>query len=84
MIVNLIKISRIAKFVDKDSKMKLVHRLFSIIDLCNSLYYSLSNINLNGLQMLIKSAAKIVVGFLRFSRERIIHVCFDLHVLSIK
>ena len=50
VIVNLIYISRIAKFIEKDSKIKLVHGLvFSIIDFCDSLYYGLANIILNGL-----------------------------------
>ena len=70
VIVNLIYISRIVKFIDKDSKMKLVDGfVFSIIVFCNCLYYSLSNIMLIGLQMLINSAARIVVSFPRFSRE---------------
>ena len=34
--------------------------------------------------MLINSAARIVVGFPRFSRERFTPVCIDLHVLPIK
>ena len=85
VIVNLINISRIAKFIDQDSKMKLVHGLvFSIIDFCNSLYYGLPNIILNVLQMLINSAARMVVSFLTFSGEKITPVCIDLHVLTMK
>ena len=85
VIVSLINISRIAKFIDQESKMKLVHGLvFSKIDFCNSLYYGLPSIILNGLQMLINSAAGIVVGFPRSSTERITPVCIDLHVLPIK
>ena len=39
VIVSLIKFSCISIFIDKDSKIKLVHGLvFSIIELCNSLY----------------------------------------------
>ena len=84
LIVNLINISRIAKFINKDSKMKLVQGLvFSINDFCNSLYYGLPNVILNGLQMLINSAATIVVGLPRFSRERITSICIDLHILPI-
>ena len=85
VIVNLIDISRFAKFIDQESKMKLVHGLvFSIINFCNSLFYGLPNIILNGLQMLINSAARIAVGFPRFSSESITPVCIDLHVLPIK
>ena len=65
--------------------MKLVHGLvFSIIDLCNTLYYGLPNIILIGLQFLINSAAGIAVGLPRFSRERIPPICIDLHILPIK
>ena len=64
VIINLINISRIAKFIDKDSKIKQVILLvLSIIDFCNCLYYGLPNVILNGLQMLIKSAARIIVDF---------------------
>ena len=56
VIVDLNNISRIARFIDKNSKMKLVHELdFSINDFCNTLYYHLPNI-INCLQMLINSA----------------------------
>ena len=34
--------------------------------------------------MLINSAARIVVGLPRFSRERITPICIDLHILPIK
>ena len=85
VIVNLINISRIAKFVDKDTRMKLVHGLvFSVIDFCNALYYGLPDVMLNGLQMLINSAARIAVGFPRLSRERVTPVCIDFEVLPIK
>ena len=81
VIVNLINISRITKFMNKDSKIKLVHELvFSITEFWNSLYYGLQIIILNGLQILINSTARIVVGFSRFSRERITPVCIDLRV----
>ena len=84
-IVNLINFSRVAKFIDKDLKIKLVHWLvFTIIDFCNSMYYGLQNIILNCLQMLINGAARIVVGFPRFSRERINPVCLDLRVLTLE
>ena len=49
VIDNLINVSRITKFIDKDSKMKLVHGLvFSIIHFRNSLYYGLPHISSMG------------------------------------
>ena len=85
IIVHLINISLIAKFIDKDLKMKLVHGLvFSTIDFCYSLYFGLPNDILNGLRMLINSAARIFVGFKRFSRERFTPIRIYLHILPIK
>ena len=85
VIVNLINISRVAKFIDEGTRMKLMHGLvLSVIDFCNALYYDLPNYVLNGLQMLINSAARIVVGLPRFSRERITPICIKLHILPIK
>ena len=85
VIVNLINIFCIAKFIDKDSKMKLLHgQVFSINNFRNSLNYGLPSIILNGLQMLINSAARIVVVFPRFSRERVTPYRIDLHILPTK
>ena len=84
-IYNLMNISRISKFINESSRMKLVHGLvFSVIDFCNSLYYGLSNADLHGLQMIINSAARIVTGMPRFSRDRITPVCIKLHFLPLK
>ena len=80
VIYNPINISFIVKFIDKDSKITLFHGLvFFIIDFCNTLYHGLPNIMHNGLKILIDSAARIVVGLSRFSREitKLIHV--ELH-----
>ena len=65
--------------------MKLVHGLvFSIIDFCKSFYYGIPNFILNGHQVLINSAARIDVGFPRFSRKRITLIFIDLQILPIK
>ena len=78
-------ISRISKFINESLRMKLVHGLvLSVIDFCNSLYHGLSNSDLHGLQMIINSAARIVKGMPRFSRDRITPVCIELHLLPLK
>ena len=83
--ISLINVSRIANLIDKYSNMKLVHGLvFTIIDLYNAVYYGLPSFILNGLQMLINSAVRIVIGFPRFSRERITLSCIELQILPIK
>ena len=84
-IYNLMNISRISKFINESLRMKLVHGLvLSVIDFCNSLYHGLSNSDLHGLQMIINSAARIVKGMPRFSRDRITPVCIELHLLPLK
>ena len=70
-IVNLVNISRISKYIDRSSTMKLVHGLiFSNIDFCNSIYYDLPNCDLRPLQTIINSAAIIIVGKAMFCREK--------------
>ena len=82
---SLVNIARIAKFIDRESRMKLVHCLvFSVMDFCNSLYYGLPNIDLHPLQMIINKAIRVVVGLPRFSRERITPYCIENHVLPLK
>ena len=82
---NLMNISRISKYINKPSRMKLVYGLvFSVIDFCNSLYYDLPDSDLHGLQMIINSAARIVKSIPRFSRNRITPVCIELHFLPLK
>ena len=69
---NLINISRISRFIDKSSKMKLVHGLvLSQIDFCNSLYCGLPGSSLRMLQLILNMSARLVAGMLRFSRDRI-------------
>ena len=84
-IYNLINISRISRFIDRGSRMKLIHGLvLTVIDFCNSLYYGLPNCDLHAFQMIINSAARIVEGMPRFSRDRITPVCINLHFLPFK
>ena len=57
---------------------------FLYLTYATSLYFGLTNIILIGLQMLINSAARIVVGIPSFSREKIAPACVCLYVLPIK
>ena len=85
VINDLINISRISRFVDKSSRMKLVHGLIlSKIDFCNSLYYGLPSCDLKALQMLLNAAARVVAGISHLSRERVTPICIELHFLPMK
>ena len=85
VIGNIINISRISKYLDKPSIMKLVHGLvLSKIDFCNSIFYDLPDCDLRSLQLLINSAVRLVEGLPRFSREHISPCLIDLHILPIK
>ena len=82
---NLINISRISAYLDKSSRLKLVHGLvFSRIDFCNPLYFGLPNTKLKQLQLMINDATRLVAGLPRFSRERITPITIELHFLPIK
>lgn len=82
---NLINISRITKFINFNSRIKLVHGLIlSNLDFCNSIYAGLPNLYLHQLQNIINSAARLVVRMPRFSQDRITPVCIKLHFLPIK
>ena len=68
----LVNISHISSLIDKNHRIQLVHSLvFSHIDFCNSLYYGLPNTELHPLQMILNSAARLVVNLPRFSQVRI-------------
>ena len=85
LINNLINIARVTKYLDRGSRMHLVHNLIlSNTDFCNSIYYGLPDCDLRILQLVINSAARLVVGMPRFSREHITPVCIDLHILPVK
>ena len=82
---NLINISRISSYLDKSSRLKLVHGLvFSRIDFCNPLYFGLPNTKLKQLQLIINDATRLVAGLPRFSRERITPIAIELHFFSDK
>ena len=81
----LINISHISSLIDKNHRIQLVHSLvFSHIDFCNSLYYGLPNTELHPLQMILNSAARLVVNLPRFSQVRITPICIQLHFLPVK
>ena len=81
----LINISKISGYIDKGCRMKLVHSLvLSQIDFCNSLYYDLPARDINSLQMLQNSAARVIHRMPRFSRDRITPICIDLHFLPVR
>ena len=85
LVSNIINIARVSKYLDKTTRMHLVHHLIlSNTDFCNALYYDLPDCDLRMLQMIINSAARIVVGMERFSRERITPICIGLHILPVK
>ena len=82
---NLINISRITKFINFKSRIKLVHGLvLSNLDFCNSIYAGLPNLYLHQLQNIINSAARLIVRMPRLSQECITPVCINLHFLPIK
>ena len=81
----LVNISHISSLIDKNHRLQLVHSLiFSHIDFCNSLYYGLPNTELHPLQMILNSAARLVVNLPRFSQVRITPICIQLHFLPVK
>ena len=85
LINNIINIARVSKYLDKTTRMHLVHHLIlSNTDFCNALFYNLPDCDLRMLQVIINSAARIVVGMERFSRERITPICIGLHILPVK
>ena len=85
LINNLLSIIRIAKYHDKDTKMKLVQGLIlSRVDFCNSLLFVLPDCDLRMLQVAINSAARIVAGMPRFSHEHITPVLIDLYILPVR
>ena len=84
-IAGLINIGKISTYINKNIRMKLVHGLgLSQLDFCISLLYKLPNYYLHPLQMIINSAARLVVNLPRFSRERITPICMELHFLPLK
>ena len=84
-IANLKNIAQISKYLDRNSRLKLVYGLvLSHIDFCNSLYAHLPNCLLRSLQTIINSATRLIVGLPMFSHEHITPHCIELHFLPIK
>ena len=82
---NLINLSRISGFLDRDTRLKLVHGLvLSSLDFCNSIYYGLPNSVLHGLQIALNAAARLVMDMPRYSRDSVTAICIDLHFLPIR
>ena len=68
----LINIAKMSKFIDRESRLKLVHGLIlTQIDFCNALLYGLRIIDLHGLQMFLSAAGRIIVNMLKYSTARI-------------
>ena len=84
-ISGLVNISHISSLIDKNHRIQLVHSLvLSHIDFCNSLYFGVSNNALHPLQMILNSAARLVVNLPRFSHVRITPICIQLHFLPVR
>ena len=84
-IFNLLNIVRIAKFINKDSRMKLVHNLvFSHLGFGNPLYYNLPNRDLHGIQIIINNASRVIMGMPRYSKDRITTINISFHFLPVR
>ena len=82
---NRIDISRISRFINQKSRLKLLHNLvLSPVDFCNSQYCELPNKYLRSLQILVNSAARLVKGVSHLSRERVTSLCIELYFLPVK
>ena len=80
---SLRNIAFIKKYLDDDSKKKLVHNyIITRLDYCNRLYHELPAYQLKKLQLVFNRAARLIVG--TAPRERITPVLIDLHWLPIK
>ena len=80
-----INIAKISKFIDRESKLKLVHGfILTQIDFCNALLYGQPNTDLHGLQMILSGAVRIIVNMPRYSTNRITPRAIELHFLPVK
>ena len=81
----LINIAKILKFIDRESKLKLVNSLFlTQIDFCNALLYGLLNTNLHGLQLILSDAVRTIMNMPRYSTDRITTRAIELHFLPVE
>ena len=79
----LTKINQIKKYLPADTIKSLIHSLiFSNLDYCNALYYNLPQTQLNKLQKIQNSAARIISGTPKYNH--ITPVLKSLHWLPVK
>ena len=83
---NLRKIGRIGSRLAKHMKIQLVHGLIhSVLDYCNGTYYSLTGVQLQKLQKIQNSAARLILGLKGKKRfQPITPKLQELHFLPIK
>ena len=78
-------IAKLSKFIDRESKLKLVQSsTLTQIDYCNALLYWLPNTDYNGLQMILNAAVWIIVNMPRYSTDKITPSAIELHFLPVK
>ena len=77
------KISKICKYLDKSTTSKLIHALVtSRLDYCNAILVDIPNYQLNKLQRIQNSAARLITGV--NSRQHITPILYELHWLPVK
>ena len=82
---DLINIAKISKFIDRESKLKVVHGLIlTQIDFCYALLYGLPKTDLHGIQMILNAAVRIIMKMPRYSTDRITPRTIELHFLPVK
>ena len=82
---DLINFAEISKFIDRKSKLKLVHGLIlKQIDFCNALLYGLPNTELHGQKMILIAAVRIILSMPRYSTDRFTPNAFELHFSPVK
>ena len=79
----LIKIGKISKFIDRDSKLKLVHCLILQRDVCIASLYGLPTTYLQGPQMTLNAAVRIIVKVPRYSKDRVTPRAIELQFLPV-
>ena len=76
-------IARVRKYLSQHNTERLVHAFISSkLDYCNSLLYGLPSTEIQKLQRIQNSAARLIVGTKR--REHISPILYDLHWLPVR
>ena len=76
-------IGRVRKYLSQHNTERLVHAFISSkLDYCNSLLYGLPSTEIQKLQRIQNSAARLIVGTKR--REHISPILYDLHWLPVR